>query len=317
MSRPHRHSRVLVGLLSLTLACIAPKRLAPPEVAVEETNELSDDLAGEGLDAMREDVARLRKLTDPLRLLAADRCPDAIVPYVGVMLETVTQAEPTPLDRARSLRGVAVNPTVVEVMPDSPAARAGLQRGDIIRSFNGHRTIFYGNFMDRLWLDSDEAPLLEIERSGDRLDVQLAYQAACTGPPVLYLSGALGTWHRSWGTERLYVPRGLMDFVDSDDELVIVIAHELAHMALDSTRESRRMTRELEVRADRMGLELALRAGYDIHAAVGIWERLAIQRPWMITRDRKLESRGSRVNHSHVAARALLMPSLITELESK
>ena len=42
---------VLSGLLALHLACFA--RLAPPEAGIEEMDELSDELAGEGLDTMR------------------------------------------------------------------------------------------------------------------------------------------------------------------------------------------------------------------------------------------------------------------------
>jgi len=299
----------LSGLLVLSAACAT--RLAPPEVQVEEMDELSDELAAEGLDTMRGYKAHLRAVSDPLRLASTGLCGSEIVPYLGVILEVVAQRLPTPLDRAMRLRGIDVNPTVVSVIADSPAAEAGLRPNDVIRSFNGRRVISYLDLLDRLKADRRRPPRLEIKRAGERYEVTLPYRPACTLPAIVSPHAALSTWRFF---SQVIVTRGLMDFVRSDDELAILIAHEMAHQIIGE----RRMSRDIEVRADRLSLELALRAGYDIRGAVDIWERLAVERPWMITTHPTREKNSRlQVYHGHVAARTLLMPGIIAELESK
>jgi hypothetical protein len=302
---------VLSGLLALSVACAT--RLAPPEVEVEEMVELSEELANEGLDAMRAYVSRLRAVSDPLRLHGADLCEDEIVPYLGVILESVPQRIPAPLDRVMRRRGIEVNPTVVNVIADSPADRAGLRPNDVIRSFNGRRVVSSGDLLDRLKADRRDAPRLEIKRAGERHEVALSYQPACTPPAIFSPHGDLST---GGYFSSVVVTRGLMDFARSDDELAILIAHQMAHQILDYRWSIR--IRDAEVQADRLSLELALRAGYDIRGAGEIWERIAVQRPWMITTHPKLEknSRGW-LFHGHIAARTLLMPGIIAELESK
>jgi hypothetical protein len=192
----------------------------------------------------------------------------------------------------------------VSVLPNSPAARVGMLPGDVIRSANGKRVISYGDFNDHWYTDSRAAPRLQLKRGEEQIDVQLSYQPACTGHVVLGLSGSLATS----GHDHMLVSQDLMDFVRSDDELVILIAHQIAHVVMDY----RRLTRQVEQTADRLSLELALRAGADIREAVGIWERIAVERPWMIT----THGKGSAL-HGHIAARTLLMPEMISELEAK
>jgi hypothetical protein len=301
---------VFSGLLALSVACAT--RLAPPEVGVEEMVELSDELAAEGLDTVRGYISHLRAVSDPLRLHNVELCENEIVPYLGVILENVPQRIPTPLDRVMRLRGIDVNPTVVSVIADSPAAQAGLQPNDVIRSFNGRRVVTYHDLLDRLTGDRRDSPRLEIRRGGERYEVTLAYRPACTPPATFSPQGFL--WTEGYSSVR--VTRGLMDFVRSDEELAILIAHQMAHALIGYEP----MSRDVEERADRLSLEIALRAGYDIRGAVEVWERLAVQHPWMITKGlnphRNWWGRPL-VYHMGVAARTLLMPEIIAELESK
>ncbi len=113
------------------------------------------------------------------------------------------------------------------------------------------------------------------------------------------------------------VTYGMMRFIQSDDELAVVLGHEIAHILLshhaqhmgvdlvsgifgavlsskleevlpglgsilvgmgrDAVTSS--YSRELEMQADYWGLYLAYRAGYDIDAGKDIWERFAVEVP--------------------------------------
>lgn len=180
--------------------------------------------------------------------------------------------------------------------------------GYIIHSFNGGMpwTIKHKD-------DPEEDSRLDIERAGERLEVVLPYLEACTKPATFSPGGSLSTFRHPAGVT---VTRGLLDFVSSNDQLAILIAHEMAHQLLDD--EYARISKYTEERADRFSLDLALRAGYDIRQAAEIWERLAVQRPWMITTEPDFENRRSKqVHHGYVAARTLFMPEIIAELLSE
>ncbi len=119
------------------------------------------------------------------------------------------------------------------------------------------------------------------------------------------------------------VTYGMMKFISSDDELAVVLGHELAHIVLGhhmrtsslgifsslissmvgSAVESKApglgslagdvaggamsgyFSREMERQADYWGLYFAYRAGYDIRAGIEVWERFAIEVPESLTRD--------------------------------
>jgi predicted Zn-dependent protease len=84
----------------------------------------------------------------------------------------------------------------------------------------------------------------------------------------------------------VYVNTELLTFVQSEDELAIVLGHEIAHIELRHATPSvaRRVlslgyTKYQEFDADEAGVRLVARAGYNPHAAIGIFQRLAAQHP--------------------------------------
>jgi Zn-dependent protease with chaperone function len=110
----------------------------------------------------------------------------------------------------------------------------------------------------------------------------------------------------------VFVTRGLLDFVESDDELASVLAHEAAHVSkkhalqqieanllfygvlgrvkfggsddwktaasLLNVLRSLHKSREMEAQADELGIAFAARAGYDPAGLAAFFERLAATR---------------------------------------
>jgi predicted Zn-dependent protease len=133
------------------------------------------------------------------------------------------------------------------------------------------------------------------------------------GFEVEYLSNpSLATGRADRG--HAFVISGLIDFVQGDDELAVVIAHELGHRVLGD--RSNGVFAEHEVAADRIGLFLAARAGYDVAVAPALWERLAIEKPWMIAfePESNIEEEPA---HARIGTRLPAMRRVVAEIREK
>ena len=122
-------------------------------------------------------------------------------------------------------------------------------------------------------------------------------------------------------TNKVMVTYGLMRFIKSDDELAVVLGHELAHITKGHLKKSmaksilldlpftvlgvladsqvtgtgqavsllgsafsQKFNRDYEREADVYGIKYAYESGYDIEAGVNIWERFAVEVPKSMTR---------------------------------
>lgn len=71
----------------------------------------------------------------------------------------------------------------------------------------------------------------------------------------------------------MIVTTGMLHFIKTKDELAAVIGHEMGHFMLQHF-ELKGDSRLHEANADKVGVYLMLRAGYDVCVAEKIWERL-------------------------------------------
>jgi WD40 repeat protein len=172
-----------------------------------------------------------------------------------------------------------------------------VELGDVLTDFAGR------------WLNpfEDDGLAAHLRAIGDRLVAQLP----ATGLRFrFYLADWAGANANSWVGGRVYVSRKLISFAKTEDEIAGVLAHELGHIvthqtAIDITRafqqlgitevgdkrdifdkwnrflESGNKSKGLKQRvddeqlgADRVGIEIATRAGYDPQALPAFLDRL-------------------------------------------
>lgn len=113
----------------------------------------------------------------------------------------------------------------------SPAAAAGVRVGDAITAIDGEAVEPRLN----AWVET----LQEIESSGRQTPVELTLDrgrgevtAVVQAPPVCgypILISEDSSINAFTDGELIYLNRGLIDFVRTDDELALVVAHEVAH----------------------------------------------------------------------------------------
>jgi predicted Zn-dependent protease len=194
--------------------------------------------------------------------------------------------------------GLGADPAVMLVVPGSAAARAGLQAGDSIqsiagKSFPARAAGKKGNYarvreIEEHLLESLAAGPVPVDyvRAGVRRTAVLEPEPGCLSRVQISVSP-----ERNAKADGTYaqVTSGIVNFARSDDELALVIAHEMAHNILGhrlrlkeqkvsrgllkSIDGSARKIRSTEVEADYLALYMLARAGYDIGAAPGFWQR--------------------------------------------
>jgi predicted Zn-dependent protease len=138
---------------------------------------------------------------------------------------------------------------------------------------------------------------------------------------------------------RIMVTRGMMAFAQSDEELVYVMAKEMAHNALghaikqhmsatiggiidnlihvhpdmstmSGTAGIKPMAKESDAAADTLSLYMVARAGYNVDNAVKFWQRLANQYPATVLN-------GHTAIHPATTYRLASMEKVVTLLKSK
>lgn len=221
----------------------------------------------------------------------------------GVTLHNAGQYAPALRQAAREILKVSDRISVLAVVPGSPAAKAGVVAGDALLSIGGvvlalvpaTTVASYDSVaaaearLERM--AQARALSLEIGRgdieAGVGIVVELAPVAACVSQVQLRTSPEI---EAKADGRYLSVTTAMLDYVRSDDELALVIAHEMAHNALGhrvalaergvvpgNGGHSRREEAEVlavERIADRFGYFLMARAGYDPGVAAGFWQRL-------------------------------------------
>lgn len=239
------------------------------------------------------------------------------------------------------LFGLAERPAITGIVPGSPAAAADIRVGDQLVQLDGN--------------DLDEgAPRARVGRAarGERFTrlVALLADAFARGPVTLGLrrgdaalsrtiTGApacasmvqldLGGLRNADADGRtVTISQGLLDAVRNDDELALVIGHELSHNILGHRAlldragrgglfGARAQVRETERAADYLGLYLVAWGGYDVETAAALWRHfgrggrwgslVAGSHPATADRARDLEAEAAQIR-ARQAAGAPVMP---------
>ncbi len=258
--------------------------------------------------------ARLLGVSYAIRTAGTDLCGDDVAPILGI---AVWRSNPLfgraffeALERSYGIWAGSV--AVVAVQPGSPADLAGIRIGDQISSVAGGAIHSDVDVFERAAAFRGGAIPIALLRGGQEVRVSVEPLVACR-PEAFLEIGDLMLTDRAFG-DHFYVTSGFVRFAKTDDELALVVAHELAHR-LSGMRVV--PGPQVEIRADRLGLYLAARAGYDISVAPAFWDRVAVEQPWSLSDD--VEHYGwTRVPpHGYMPSRAAAIPKIVAEIGRK
>ncbi|HYG46581.1 MAG TPA: M48 family metallopeptidase [Allosphingosinicella sp.] len=307
----HRLRRLLLvplGALSLGAAG-ATAQPAPAPAAADAAASTT----------LRRDDLRVALVAYRLALAGAPLCSERH-PLTGMLFHHLAEYEPGDRPLMIGRYGLDRGPGVLTVLAGTPAARAGLVAGDVLLAVNG-RPLPTGASVAaepkrekwRRLADEAEAELetalrsgpaeLTVLRAGRELDLRLGSLPACLGRVRL----ARSTQVNAFATGRSVVMTvAMLRFLRSDDELAVVLGHELSHNIFGhrQMRNEEGILRGLGIKpsavwkreeaADRFGLRLMAAAGYDLNAAIPFWRRYLGKYDWFPQLFRSHPSLGAR-----------------------
>lgn len=334
MPHPDR-ARAVAALAFALAACVTPTtQLATisPELVKAEQLKQQQLVIQSGLAEQR----RLEDLVHPMVRAAAPLCGQWVTTRSGVRVGNIHLWTRDYHEAARAL-GFSDTLVVVGVAAGSPAARAGVAVGDRVVGVAGQAAPVGRTAMrDFAALvaprpASRGAPALAAAptalglRRVDPAGAPARELAVAAPPDTVCAYGATAEKSdqlNAWADGRqVTVTTAMMRFAATDDELAVVVAHEVAHNAMrhiDAKQRNATMgalfgaildvaaasqgintggdftnsganlgamsySQDFEREADYVGMYILARAGRDVAQAAGFWRRMAQESPGSIT----------------------------------
>ena len=327
---------LLASMMAAVSSCAPVSRM--PDMAPDAVRSETDSLRQLVIEQHLDDAERLHRIVYPILAANASLCGTRITRVPGFLVENRFDF-PSDYRSASVSAGLGDGLSVVAVAPDSPAARAGVARGDRVIAVAGTPlstgTRARRDLAEQINAGDGAAIALEFERDGRQRSVTLQTQTICDMPAIVEVNEAINASANGRG---LIVTTGLLRFLGSDAELAVVVGHEIAHnvqghiglgvnnqgaAALfdffntrwgvkpdDRDSEKLPIGQAYEAEADYVGLYLIARAGFPTSAAATVYRRFAVSAPTSIAARRDS-------THPSSPARVVMLGETAREIEAK
>ena len=222
----------VLPLLLLLAGCAGPVTMGPQvsnsAVVVERAKQQALVF-----DRVVQDQARVFSTAYPILGANAEFCGRQVRPTLGLSawnIHTVARGYQT---AANELFGLDDRLIVKTVARKSPAQKAGVESGEIIIAANGQALVGRNaaETLDNIVRQSgQQAVNLTLLRDGAERTIRINPVTTCAYPVLLDDDSSEVNAYADGG--RVIVSRGMLRFVENDEELALVLAHEVAHNAL-------------------------------------------------------------------------------------
>lgn len=335
------------ALLSLS-ACAGPITSTPQasRAEIQREQQFQQNLV---FERVIEDQKHLFDISYPILKANAEFCRPKTAPMMGMTAWNLASLSNRQWQvAAQNLYGLTNRLTVRTVAKNSPASQAGLRSGDIIVAINGATLPQGTNALktaDTVVKQSGMRQLeIVYERGGRAVSTTLQPVEGCDYPVVLDSnSNDINAYADG---KRIVVSKGIMRFADNDNELALVVAHELGHSAMrhvDKIRQNAAVgtigglaidsllaaagistggqmanmggqaavmqySVPFEQEADYVGMYFLERAGYSSASVAQFWRRMGAENAQSITR---------RSTHPTSVERFLAIERTYNEIQTK
>jgi len=328
---------LVVSMAALLAACAAPatRRVGVSDEAtrVEAARQL--ELA---ISDMVDEQKRISRIYRTLAIRASALCGELVGPDVGLFSMSKPKGATGPVFERQY--GIGEKRTVLFVLEGSPAEAAGIRPRDVIKSINGVQADDREGLIELFEKVPAEDPIkYEVERSGETLLLSIKPQRACRFPITLRPEQIINAFADG---KQILITRGMVNFARTDDELALVIAHEMAHNLMKHIEAKKQnmglglladiavvllsrgqvsgtnfsqlaamaYSQEFEAEADYVGLYVMAQAGIPITDAPKFWRRMAAAHPASIKTNHS-------ATHPSTSYRMVALKETIREIDGK
>ncbi len=331
--------------LSLALAACSTPTTRQASVAADLTAEEKRAQQALHVERVVSYQVRLEQIGTPLLKSALPFCEGRRTGYLGMRVDNIDAWSGDYRFVARDVLKLDHALKVTLVTPGSPAAQAGLQLGDLLLSVNGQAALAgpgatedFNQLISAAVQDGQAGSIrLEVSRNKHPTYIDIRPQPMCDYPIHVLMSNSINAFADG---EMIVVTSGLMRFAESDGEIALVLAHEIAHNSMehiDAKRHNARMasvfdivaaaygvntgglfsslgansfSKAFEREADYLGLYIMARAGEPLDHLEDFWRRMAAEDP-ASNKDSIFRT------HPISAERTLALRQAIDEVETK
>ncbi|MHC1701659.1 MAG: M48 family metalloprotease [Humidesulfovibrio sp.] len=331
---------LLLALLTLVLGCGAVTRrpdIDQGEVAAE-ASRMYEMVIGRDQQMAK----RLSDLSTPLLIGNADLCENKTRHVVAMAVHNLEDYRGRKREAMESVYELDESIRVTLVGREGPAHIAGIREGDVILAVNDIETprgmaatAFFRAHVSPL-VEAGKPIKFSLLRKAQKITAIVQPVLACDYPVRLLANGDINAY--ATGTS-ITIYTGLLSAIPKDQEVGVVVAHELAHNLMGHIEKKKleywkdiyilRVLNEatgtnagtvyanfsylessvdFEYEADYVGLYLAARAGLDYEGAPEFLRRLALDSPGAISRSS---------THPKLAARYVAQEAAIAEIRKK
>ncbi|MFC1798896.1 M48 family metalloprotease [Thermodesulfobacteriota bacterium] len=329
-------------VLSLFVGCAQPttKRVKVDDALYELEAKKQREIA---LESQIKRQKRLMRVAYPLQVAAAPFSEEDIRPSIGIVYVNKYSFSSDFYDTAVRIYQMGEALQIGQVMEGSPADQAGLKSGDILVKFE-NESVPTGAHADKKFfetmmtkLEAGNPVTISVMRDNILKKVEVVPENICAYPAVVAGGDAVNAYADG---EKVVIFKGMMRFAREDQELALVVAHELAHNIMHHIEAKTRnyllgtlidilaaaygintqgtfgragataYSQAFEAEADYVGLYIMARSNLKIDNAANFWRRMGAEHPGSI-------SKNHTSTHPATPERFVAIEKTVEEIESK
>ena len=303
------------AMLAVTWGCGTPQTGTGGRIVGQRESAEAKQIA---LKHLLRQQARIWNVSYPILTAGSELCGGRVRQQYGFWAWTRWDIQRQYRTASMGAYGLDDRLRVVHIIPDSPAARAGLVAGDVITAVGWHEMTTgkkaSAGLQSALEAETRPGTVLELHvaRGESAQVVRMSPEPQCDYSLILTESEEINIFSNG---RDIFVTEGLLRFAPRDPDLAVLIGHALAHGVLGHEPGTGGMTEQVtawlrglrattqdpelraayqeagiepnsepfdlesEIEADDLGLYFAARGGFPLDGAGHLWRHIAAQSP--------------------------------------